>query len=370
MRELERMAVRFISKVEHTYDGIKRLLARSAGRRPLLIYPYLGYGSSNFVYLKGRVLVDKGIQPGRKRDSAWVNLVNMYRRFESDEIPFARLLVRISDHEQLVQADEEGFFEVRLNLKRALPEGVLWQMVDLELIEPLSPARGPVQAQGRALIVPQKAEFGVISDIDDTVVQTGATNRWRMALTVFLRNAYTRLPLEGVAYFYRALQRGASGAGWNPLFYVSSSPWNLYDLFIQFFQINEIPEGPLIFRDWGISENSMLSFQHRKFKLSAIHRILEAYPNLPFILIGDSGEEDPQIYAEVIRAYPGRVLAAYIRDVQGDRRSLSWKRRREALTLLAGELKSLGSDMLLFAETSDMVRDAARRGWIHLSPGG
>lgn len=369
MKEIERRVISLISSVEHAYDSYKRQLGSSfISRRSLLIYPYLGYGSPDFVYLKGRVLVDKGIRPARRRDSAWANLVNMYRRFESDEIPFARLLVRLPGHEQLVQADEEGFFEVRLNLTDSLPAGLRWQTLDVELIEPTRGDGEPVRAQGHVLIVPPGAEFGVISDIDDTVVQTGATNRLRMVFTVFLRNAHTRLPLEGVAHFYRALQEGASGAGWNPLFYVSSSPWNLYDLFLQFFQINDIPTGPLIFRDWGIAESSMLSFQHRRFKLNAIRRILEDYPNLPFILIGDSGEEDPEIYTEVIRTFPRRILAAYIRDVQAG--TGGRKRRREALERLAEEVETLGSSMVLAAQTSDMVRHAARCGWICLSPRG
>lgn len=370
MTNWERRIVRLISGVERAYDGLKLRLGGSLGRRrPLLIYPYLGYGSQNFVYLKGRVLVDKNIQPARQQDSVWVNLVHMYRRFESDEIPYARLRVRLREQEQLIQADEEGFFEARFNPANPLPEGLLWKVVDLELIEPFVPEGKSARAEGSALIVSPRADFGVISDVDDTVVQTGATNRLRMALTVFLRNAHTRLPLEGVAHFYRALQAGPTGAGRNPLFYVSSSPWNLYDLFFQFFQINKIPIGPLIFRDWGISQNSMLSFQHKKFKLSAICRILDDFPTLPFILIGDSGEEDPEIYAEVVRGYPGRILTAYIRDVQGERLGGSNKKRRVALERLVDEVDTLGSSMVLAARTIDMVRHASGRGWINLTPG-
>lgn len=366
----ERGIVRLISAAERAFDALKYHVAESLERRrPLLIFPYLGYGSPHFIYLKGRVLVDKGIRLASEGDSAWVNLLNMYRRFESDEIPFARVLVRFQETEQQVIADEEGFFEVSLSLAKPLPKGALWQEIDLELIEPQPWDGMPVRAQGRVRIVAPQSEFGVISDIDDTVVYTGVTSRLQMARTVFLRNAHTRLPLEGVAAFYQALQAGSTGFGHNPLFYVSGSPWNLYDLFTQFFEINEIPAGPLIFRDWGLSQDSFLSIRHSHFKLNAIRRILESYPALPFILIGDSGEEDPEIYAEVAQDYPGRILAVYIHVVQRVGRKVTHDRRSELLGRLAREVESLGSRMFLSAETGDMVRDAAGRGWIQLPAG-
>jgi len=204
------------------------------------------------------------------------------------------------------------------------------------------------------LIPPPTAQFGVISDIDDTVLQTGATSVRSLAKQVLFGNAYTRLPFEGVSAFYEALNRGG-----NPLFYVSSSPWNLYDVLVEFMELNDIPLGPIMLRDWGVSATELLPTTHGAHKQDAIRQILETYPKLPFILIGDSGQEDPEIYRQVVRDFPGRVLSIYIRDVNDD------AARRESVQRLAQELAQDGSTLLLTADTAVAAEHAAARGWIH-----
>src|SRR5205085_9087259 len=87
------------------------------------------------------------------------------------------------------------------------------------------------------------AAFGVISDLDDTVIQSRVANFLQAVRTVMLGNARTRLPFPGVAAFYDALEKGKDGKRSNPIFYVSSSPWNLHDLISEFIRLQEIPEG-------------------------------------------------------------------------------------------------------------------------------
>jgi phosphatidate phosphatase APP1 len=136
-----------------------------------------------------------------------------------------------------------------------------------------------------------------------------------MVQTVFLGNARTRRAFSGVAAFYQALQAGKQAKEGNPIFYVSSSPWNLYDLLSDFFALNGIPAGPILLRDWGITEEEVLPTGHRSYKLKWIHSLLNTFSNLPFILIGDNSQEDPEIYRELVRLYPGRILAIYIRNI-------------------------------------------------------
>jgi phosphatidate phosphatase APP1 len=106
-----------------------------------------------------------------------------------------------------------------------------------------------------------------------------------------------------VGAFYRALH-----AGINPLFYVSKSPWNLYAPLVEFLDHQGLPAGPLVLRDFGLR-------MKKNHKTEAIEAILGTYPGLPFVLIGDSGEQDPEIYADIARRFPGRVRAIYIRSV-------------------------------------------------------
>jgi phosphatidate phosphatase APP1 len=147
----------------------------------------------------------------------------------------------------------------------------------------------------------------------------------------FMNNAYSRLPFEGVSAFYHALQKGFSGAEENPIFYVSSSPWNLYDLLVDFLELNKIPKGPLFLKDYGFTHNKLFTESHGIHKPKQIRNILNAYPHLNFILIGDSGQHDPEIYAEVIKEFPGRILASYIRDVSLDERDIEIKKISEGI---------------------------------------
>jgi phosphatidate phosphatase APP1 len=116
-----------------------------------------------------------------------------------------------------------------------------------------------VSADGHILVPPAASQFGVISDVDDTILVSGVTNLLRMARLAFLNNARTRLPFAGVAAFYRALQSGPESTLFNPVFYVSSSPWNLYDLLVDFCAVQGIPKGPFMLRDVGVDEDKFLS---------------------------------------------------------------------------------------------------------------
>ncbi len=344
---------------EQHFDKLSfRLKKRLGINDPLQVLPYLGYGTKNLLRFRGRVLEDEGITKASDRDTVWHNLLNMYKRLESDEVPGAKVEVIFNEQEIEFVADEEGFFLVELSLDKALEKDAYWQEVNLELIEPKSKKQSGVSAVARVMIPPEKAEFGVISDIDDTILQTHAFDWLQMARLVFLNNAHTRLPFLGVASFYQALQRGIKGDNYNPIFYVSSSPWNFFDLLWEFIELNEIPVGPLLLRDYGLSQEDPFSDGHENHKLSKIKPILELYTDLSFILIGDSGQKDPEIYTQVVRDYPGRILAIYIRDVTTS------PSRQETINILAKEVSSLGSQLILVPDTVSAAKHAIEKGWI------
>ncbi len=96
------------------------------------------------------------------------------------------------------------------------------------------------------------------------------------------------------------------------MFYVSSSPWNLHPFLISFLEHRDFPRGPLLLRDLLGTDAG------RETKAVRLHEILDLHPDLRFVLLGDSGEHDPEIYADLVRAYPGRVIAVYIREVRLD----------------------------------------------------
>jgi phosphatidate phosphatase APP1 len=133
----------------------------------------------------------------------------------------------------------------------------------------------------------------------------------------------------------------------------------MYDTLEEFLAIQYIPAGPLLLRDWGFSPTGPQSpLRHRAHKIATIRQILDTYPALPFLLIGDSGQEDPEIYREVVRLYPNRILAMYIRNI---RRSA---RRMRVIQALANEVAAAGSTLVLADDTPAAAHHAATQGWI------
>ena len=342
-----------IRAVEEHFDALRFGLKRRLGLLdPFEILPYRGHGTVRELFLKGRVLEESGITHAGRNDAVWKNVLNMARRFASDEVAGARVRASFEGLHVETTADEEGFFEVRFRLAEPLGARAGWHQVGLELLSPPSPGGGRVRAKGHVL-VPHGARFGVISDLDDTVVRSSATSVLKMAWIVVRNNAHTRLPFEGVAAFYRALQLGPDSESSNPIFYVSSSPWNIYDLLVDFLNVHGVPHGPLFLKDWSLS----VLGKHRDYKLGTIRHLLSTYKDLPFVLIGDSGEEDPEIYLQAVREHPGRVMAVYIREVTSGERDAE-------IRAMASEARNLGTEMVAVPDTTLAAEHAASIGLI------
>jgi phosphatidate phosphatase APP1 len=322
-------------ELERHFD---RLRGSATGR--LVISPYRAFGRGCEMLVRGRVLIEKNVTRATEAEGLWRNLLNTYRRFQSDEVSGAR--VRASCRDAVVETvtDDEGHFQARLE-PRELDRVRLWHEVDLEL------EGAGVRAVAHVMIPTDDTEFAVISDIDDTIVRTNATSLIGMVRSV-IRNAAARLPFEGVARLYRALHRDH-----NPIFYVSSSPWNLYELLHDFMNVNAIPQGPMFLQDWGIDEKTFLLASHIEHKLAQIETLVDYYPDLRFVLIGDSGQHDPEIYLRVIQTHPHRIAAAFIRDVSHDLRD-------QAVARIISESNAAGVEMLYVRDSAEAMEHARR----------
>ncbi len=309
----------------------------------------------------GRALEKRTVSVSTDSDSIFRNLLNTYRRAEADPIPFARLALDFADTSTDLTADDEGFFTGWLDLGRPLSGDEEWREYRVSLIAPLHEGVTSVSGTGDILIPPPTARFGVISDIDDTVIQSRVSNFLQAARTVMLGNARTRLPFPGVAAFYRALRDGAAGNEKNPIYFVSSSPWNIYDVIAEFMDIQKIPRGPLILRDWDIGLEMLAASRHADHKSAIIRDIMALHPEMQFILIGDSSQQDPEIYQRIVAEFRDRVRAIYIRDVtRSTERSASVKK-------LGQEVLAAGSTLVLAEHTLDAAKHAAEHGWIKSS---
>lgn len=353
MADLQSKIATQLTRIENRYDGFKLKLRRKVGSGigPITILPYLGHGTRKMIYLQGRVVADYRVSSPLAEDNVWKNMRNSYRRFHTYEVPHAKIKARFEDVEQEFVANEEGHFKIRLELSNEPPLDKFWHDLEITLADDET-----VTATGRVLIPPTEIQYGVISDLDDTVVKSDVLQIWKLLTNTFLKNSRTRLPFAGVAAFYQALQQGTAG-GFNPIYYVTSGPWNLFDVYWDFIETQKIPMGPLFMTDMGLTEKRLIKASRFEHKLGAIRELLATHPKLPFILIGDSGEKDAEIYGQVAVENPGRVLAIYIRDV-------SQKRRDSEVQAIIKMVMSQGTDILLVEDTVAAANHAVEHGYI------
>jgi phosphatidate phosphatase APP1 len=337
------------------YGVLRRSVHKRLGiARPLRVLPYRGWGTVQRAVIKGRVLEDRHVRPPQQRHTLVGSAIASYKRYATHEIAGARVAVRWGDKCWEGTTDEEGFLELWVEPPQGTRAG--WHMVELQLLAP--DPEGAACVSAPVLLAGASAEYGVISDIDDTVIVTGVTNLLKRAWALFLTEHRTRLPFEGVDAFYAALHQGQSCAAGNPIFYVSSSPWNLYEHLDEFLALHRIPSGPLFLRDWGLSRHGFAPGGGHGHKLDKIRGVMNELGMLPFILIGDSGQEDAEHYRTVVREYPGRVRCVYIRNVP------SRTGRAEQLARIAEEVREAGSELVVVDDTVTAARHAAGRGWI------
>ncbi len=302
-----------VARAERLLDGTAHRLRRRFDRYRAEIHPYRGFGGPGGMVVWGRVLNDNGVAESIESDTTWDNVKAMARRFNTIEIPGVALDVEVAGDHVPATTDEEGYF--RAELPAAPPGWAGWGAARVEVAGPDRVEYGGDAVEAPVLVPDPAARFGVISDIDDTVLPSGATRLWDLIRTTATNNARTRAPFPGVATFYAALTAGASGPATNPIYYVSSSPWNLYDFLVEFMDVHVLPKGPILLRDLGIDEHRFIKGSHDDHKLDQIEAVFATVPDLPFVLIGDSGQRDPEIYAEAVRRHPGRVEAIYLRDL-------------------------------------------------------
>jgi phosphatidate phosphatase APP1 len=331
-----------------------RPVQEAQGERGVVIQPYRGYGSRSEVFLIGRVFRQSSPHSETGPGDILTNLRDIGRRIARRAISGAIVTARFYGAEETVTTDKDGYFRVHLSPALPPPLDRSWHTMDLSLPQPHA-----IQAQAHIFTPPASCRYVVISDIDDTVMETGVANKLRMLWRLFVEDAQSRVAFPGVGALYRALHAGTSGDQQNPMLYVSRAPWGIYEVLEEFFDRYGIPIGPILFlREWGVSWTSPLPRKAEDHKRELIHNMLALYSELPFVLIGDSGQHDPEIYRQIVEEHPGRVLAVYIRNVSRDP-----KRIRE-IENLAKVLAGAGSSLVLAADSVAIAEHAASLGLV------
>ena len=338
---------------------------RRSGEKELRVILYRSLSDSQRMSVRGRVV---GMVETRKRKlrrsgavSAREHLVALYRAFDADDIPGARVVVSCEGRDTIVEADQGGYFLADLDT----PSGSRWaagsHTVEARLCVETT-TNGSASSRfgsvtSTAYVPGNEATMLIISDLDDTAMDTQTPHTPRMLRTVLLRSARLRHPIAGVPSLYRRLRDGASGNARNSLCYISSGAWNLYDNVVDYLDEHDLPAGPILLNDWGSRQRGFhaVSHSHKAVHVSAL---ANRYPGVGMLLIGDDVHEDPDLYFRAATSHPGRVRAIWIRLVRNE------SARINRIELLRARLEEVGTDLVLSDNTEVFERHARKRGWI------
>lgn len=221
-----------------------------------------------------------------------------------------RIVIRIgAETHQLNRSDKDGHFVdvVRVPLATAeklAKNGRLPFSVKLREDDPR-------KFSGQANLLPPEG-ISVISDIDDTVKITQVTDPEKLLENTFLKPFQA---VEGMATVYAKWEQAGAR-----VHFVSSSPWQLYEPLSSFLEEAGFPEATYHLKRIRLKDSSFLSLfaDPERTKPLGIEPFFRAYPNRRFLLVGDSGEKDPEVYGAIAAKYPKQVLQIFIRDVTGE----------------------------------------------------
>lgn len=360
-------------------------------RAPVRIQPFFGYRSETRLSIAGRAL--RASPPGEhtfKSGGRFRAMRTMIGQFASREVAGLAVTLELRGPQGITAehhavSDKEGYvhFDVTLDPAWPLSADPAWEVACFHWLTP----EGPQCIDGYVLAPGTVTQLAVVSDIDDTIVETGITGGMR-AVAKNWRRVVAEMPddrivVPGADTFYGELGGGAilaapGGVGTRyaathrPFFYISSSPWNLFPYLVAFQQSRNLPLGPLLLRDWGMNRATFGSESHGGHKRAALNRLLAFYPELRFALIGDDTQGDLAAYADTVQANPGRVAAVFIRTGAGplSPEELAGKATIEAggVPLWLGDDFATGKDFLrtigisTAGETAQIVKTVQKEG--------
>ncbi len=302
-----------VSGFEDKYADHRRSQKLEEGTlRGVRVVVHRGWVADGVARIHARVIEAPKLPDGNSKIPYWDVLNANLRRHVRLAFPDVPVRATLGDASAEGVTDPHGYASIQLEVGKLTPG---WHEVIVTAISP-NPDSPNFEGVGRVLVPSPSARVAVVSDLDDTVIRTGLDEGMVALRRTLFRDAHTRRAVPGMASLYRGLERGVATKSGRPspapgFFYVSTGSWSFYEMLTQFLQLRGYPRGPLFLTDWGPTDRYIhrSGEQHKKLALA---RLREAYPRTKFVLIGDSGQKDPDIYLEFARENPGAVKCIII----------------------------------------------------------
>ncbi len=267
----------------------------AAAREAAWIEIYAGWAAPGGGELVGRV--HRGPQPldPRPNEGAGRHLVETVEALDASPLVGVSVAVTVANRVTSARSDDRGYFEVALPV--ALPPPSVHVVVEIGepgYVAPTVAADLPVFTDDPGL--------GVLTDVDDTLLDTGVLNRATMIRHTLFRSSYDLIAFPDAAPTLAAVSRE------RPLVYLSGSPWGLHKRIGDFFARAGFPPAPLLLKRFSTEPWT----DQMAYKWPHVAAIADALPHRRWICFGDSTESDPEVYARLARERPGRVAAIFI----------------------------------------------------------
>ena len=260
------------------------------------VVPFIGYGGTGWVRVLGRVLLSK---PGIPPADRFTN-IRGWRSFTSVSVRDAEVTVVAGSRVTRIRADRGGVLDGRVDAD--LPPG--WSLVALAI-------DGGDSVDVPVFVVDESVDFGIVSDVDDTVMVTALPRPLLAAWNTFVLDEHARTAVAGMAVLYERLVQAHPGA---PVVYLSTGAWNVAPTLTRFLSRNLYPRGALLLTDWGPTQDHWFRNgpEHKRLNLE---RLADEFPGVRWLLVGDDGQADERIYGAFSDSHPAHVSAVAIRQL-------------------------------------------------------
>jgi phosphatidate phosphatase APP1 len=308
------------ARIEDAFHAFRARRARKRGLIPTVV-PFSGYGGDGWIRVLGRVLLVRPLRADAAEKPRPRN-VRGWRSFTSVPAGVVSVTVTAGGEEYHVTADRGGVIDTRLDLR--LPAG--WNEITMQT-EGSGVVRAPVY------VVDAKTGFGILSDIDDTVMVTALPRPLLAAWNTFVLDEHARTPVAGMAVLYERLVREHTGS---PVIYLSTGAWNVAPTLTRFLSRNLYPSGALLLTDWGPTHDRLFR-SGRQHKRENLERLATEFPTMKWLLIGDDGQHDEELYGEFAASHPQNVAAVCIRQLSPGQAVFAGRRSSHADGITDGD---------------------------------
>lgn len=329
--------------VEQFYETIGRVkVAYLEGARwhPDVL-AYGGYGSETEARVLGRVLMTR-----TDSSRTWLTERRGWRQFLDTEVPRQPVLIQLGKATRIVEADIGGYLDVTLtghglgagwhdalvhvinrhDMRRvgeALFEASLRQQSTARELAQHAHSLGVRLTRGLRIpirIVGNNETAGIVSDVDDTIMVSMVPHKLLAVRYAFVDKVSSRQSVPGMSHFLHGLQnqvardQAASPDGPPPFFFLSTGAWNTVPVLRQFLNRGGFPRATMLLRPWWITDHGFPS-TGSAFKLSQFKKLVEMLPQVKWVLVGDNGQHDPEVFLEFSKRWPQKLAAVAIRSL-------------------------------------------------------